>query len=102
CGPRLLRGGEASVDALAEGFSYPKILTLSLPRSAIGLTRRGTLLLVTSGSATIVELARLMRALGAHDAMNLDGGASSGVWTDGRYLTTPGRDLSHALVVVRR
>lgn len=102
CGPRLLRGGEVSVDALAEGFSHPKIVTLSLPRSAIGVTRGGMLLLVTSTSASIVDLARVMRALGAHDAMNLDGGASSGLWMDGRYVTTPGRDISHALVILRR
>ena len=51
---------------------------------------------------SIVDLARLMRVLGAHDAMNLDGGASSGLWVEGRYVTAPGRDVSHAVVIVRR
>lgn len=102
CGPRLLRGGEVSVDALAEGFSHPKIVALSLPRSAIGVTRDGVLLLVTTTSVGVVDLARLMRVLGAHDAMNLDGGASSGLWMEGRYVTVPGRDVSHAVVIVRR
>lgn len=90
------------MDALAEGFSHPKIVTLSLPRSAIGVTRDGILLLVTTTNASVVDLARLVRVLGAHDAMNLDGGASSGLCMGGRYVTVPGRDISHAVVIVKR
>ncbi|MGQ0570315.1 MAG: phosphodiester glycosidase family protein [Armatimonadota bacterium] len=101
CGPRLLRAGEVSVDALAEGFSHPKIVTLSSQRSAVGMTRSGMLLLVTCANATIVELAGVLRALGAYDAMNLDGGASSGLWAQGRYVEGPGRDISHALLIFR-
>lgn len=101
CGPRLLRAGEVSVDPTGEGFSHPKILSLSGARSAVGATRGGALLLVATSSITIEELARVMQTVGAHDAMNLDGGASSGLWVRGRYLTTPGRDISHALLVLR-
>ncbi|WP_233432483.1 MULTISPECIES: phosphodiester glycosidase family protein [Thermoanaerobacterium] len=39
-----------------------------------------------------------MKDLGAYDAMNLDGGASSGIYFKGEYLTKPGRDLSNALI----
>jgi len=34
--------------------------------------------------------------------MNIDGGASSGLYYKGKMLTTPGRDLSNALVVVHK
>jgi hypothetical protein len=55
------------------------------PRTAVGVDRdkRRVLLLVVDGRQefsrgyTLVELARLMRNLGAEDALNLDGGGSS-------------------------
>ena len=46
------------------------------------------------------QMADVMKALGAWNAMNLDGGASSGLWARGRYLTTPGRPISNALLVL--
>jgi exopolysaccharide biosynthesis protein len=102
CGPRLVASGQISVNPEAEGFRDPKILSASCQRSAVGITRDRTLLLVTCTGASIRQLAQAMRALGAYDAMNLDGGASSGLWANGRYLTAPGRNISNALVVVKR
>lgn len=103
CGPRLVKDGAVACDPAAEGFSHPKILTMSCARSAVGVTADNTLLLVaTTGNATIRELADIMRALGARDAMNLDGGASSSLWSQGQYLKAPGRDLSNALMLVKK
>lgn len=68
----------------------------------MGITPEGRLLLVTTGAATIKQLARGMQRLGCREAMNLDGGASSGLWLEGRYLTQPGREISNALVIRRR
>lgn len=102
CGPRLVTAGKITVDPAAEGFSHAKILTMTCARSAVGITPDGRLLMVTTGAATIRQLAGIMKALGAHDAMNLDGGASSSLWVGGKYLATPGRDISNALVVVRK
>jgi exopolysaccharide biosynthesis protein len=87
------------VDPVSEGFSSEKILTYSMARSAVGVTKDNKLLLVTVNSATIGELAEIMKSLGAYNAMNLDGGASSGLYYKGSYLTTPGRELSNALVI---
>jgi exopolysaccharide biosynthesis protein len=39
-----------------------------------------------------------MEKLGAQQAMNLDGGASSGLYANGKMLTAPGRKLSNALI----
>ncbi|MCC9739240.1 phosphodiester glycosidase family protein [Streptomyces sp. MNU89] len=55
------------------------------PRTAVGFSRDGTTMhLLTvdgrqadSGGATLTELGLLMRELGAHNALNLDGGGSS-------------------------
>src|SRR5262249_4161789 len=56
------------------------------PRTAAGIARRGTRLILVvvdgrqmpySDGMSLRELANLMRALGARDAINLDGGGSS-------------------------
>jgi exopolysaccharide biosynthesis protein len=46
-------------------------------------------------------MADILRKLGAYQAMNLDGGASSGLYCNGQTLTAPGRLLSNALVFCR-
>ncbi|MNI52427.1 hypothetical protein D3C73_1072080 [compost metagenome] len=98
-GPRLLVNGKVSVDVKNEGFRDPKILTGGGARSALGLTQDHKLILLTSGGATIPQLAEIMKQAGAYQAMNLDGGASSGLYYNGKYLTTPGRKISNAIVV---
>ncbi|WP_158299315.1 phosphodiester glycosidase family protein [Paenibacillus antri] len=99
-GPRLLMDGEVSVDPESEGFRDPKILTMSGARSALGITKDYKLLIVTTNGATIPELAEVMRQTGAYQAMNMDGGASSGLWLNEKYITKPGRAISNALLVV--
>lgn len=101
CGPRLVTDGHISLDLRGEKFTDPKVLVLSTARSAVGLTRDRRLLLVTT-SGTIPQLAGIMKALGAYQAMNLDGGASSGLWLRGRYLRSPGRALSNCLLILPR
>jgi exopolysaccharide biosynthesis protein len=101
CGPRLVTDGRIALDMSGEKFTDRKVLVLSTARSAVGLTRDRRLLLVTT-SGTIPQLAGIMKALGAYQAMNLDGGASSGLWVRGHYLRSPGRNLSNCLLVLPR
>ncbi|WP_340026753.1 phosphodiester glycosidase family protein [Paenibacillus sp. FSL K6-1096] len=101
-GPRLLVNGKVALNVAAEGFRDPKILTGGGARSALGITRDHKLILLTTGGATIPQLAEIMKQAGAYQAMNLDGGASSGLYYNGKYLTTPGRLISNALVVQTR
>lgn len=70
-----------------------RFVTLRAPRTAIGTTLSGKVLLVVidgwryrqdtlpqvpmNGGATLAELADIMRDLGAEEALNLDGGGSS-------------------------
>ena len=102
CGPRLVANGEIVVNPTSEGFSHPKILSMSMARSAVGITRLREIMFVTCRGATIRKMAEIMKELGAYDAMNLDGGASSGLWFRGRYLTTPGRLISNALLLIEK
>ena len=101
CGPMLVRDGQICLDPTSEGFSSAKILTASGQRSAVGITSDRKLLLVTCGG-TVRQLASVMKALGCRDAMNLDGGASSCLYANGKYLTSPGRNISNALLVVAK
>lgn len=94
-----MTNGKVSLDVIGEGFRDPKILKNGGARSALGITRDHRLILLTTGGATIPQLAEIMKQAGAWQAMNLDGGASSGLWAEGKYLTKPGRKLSNALVV---
>lgn len=98
-GPRLVKDGKVSLNVKKEGFKDPKILTGGGARSALGITKDHKLILLTTGGATIPQLAEIMRQAGAYQAMNLDGGASSGLYYNGSYLTAPGRQISNALIV---
>jgi hypothetical protein len=123
-GPLLVRGG-APVRGDAEGFSagahqFDSDITAGrYPRAAIGVTRRGEALAVAcdgraddEAGLTMAELAEAMAALGAMQAMNLDGGGSTSLVCGGRLRNVPreahgvalpaGRAVPTAIVFHRR
>lgn len=110
-GPYLVREGRPYIDMQAQHFSS-KSLGYREPRSAVGITRDGKMLLVAvdgrqknvSVGMTLTELAYLMQKLGAVDAMNLDGGSSTQMAVYGRMINNPsaGRvGVSNSLIVRR-
>ena len=97
--PVLLRNDRVSIDASTEGVFDPRDLnnySFSADRHArtiAGVDRAGRLILVTadgiatkSEGLTLTEEAKLMRSLGATDAMNLDGGGSTSFVVDGSTI----------------
>ena len=103
-GPRLLRGGRVAVTAKAEGFAPPQapafygtFVAARQPRTLAGVRADGKVLLVTvdgrrpgwSTGMTLPEAARLMRSLGARDALNLDGGGSTTMTVRGEVVNRP-------------
>ena len=85
------------------------------PRTAAGITRDGRLLLVTvdgrqpghSVGATIPEMRGMMKALGAVDAINLDGGGSTAMVIGDTLVTRPSdsdgeRPVGEALLLLPR
>jgi hypothetical protein len=103
-GPRLLARGRTAIDAAAEGFTHPgdpeffyRFGIRRNPRTLAGVTRGGHLLLVAvdgrapgySTGLSFAEEADLMRALGARDALNLDGGGSTTMALGTMLLTRP-------------
>lgn len=97
-GPRLVKDGKLVINPAAEGFTEAKILTNAAARSGILVKKDGTVILATVPAATMREWGDIMLKLGAHQAMNLDGGASSGLYSGGKLITAPGRLISNALV----
>jgi len=98
-GPRLLAGGEIVVDPRAEGFRDPALFRPN-PRTAIGLTAHNKLLLVAvTRPIYLSDLARMLKQLGAVDAVSLDGGSSTALWYRGKYPATPRRALTHIIAV---
>lgn len=119
-GPRLLARGRVRVSAAAEGFaplSAPwfeaSFVAARHPRTLAGVRADGSVLLVTvdgrrpgwSAGVTLREAARVMRSLGARDALNLDGGGSTAMTVRGRVVSRPSdasgeRPVSDALVIL--
>jgi hypothetical protein len=118
-GPRLVRGGHVDIPAYAEGFHWPerpeflyRFGVRRNPRTLAGVTANGRLLLVTvdgrrpghSVGASFAESAAIMRALGARDAVNLDGGGSTAMTVGSELVTWPSdpageRPIADALVL---
>ena len=97
--PRLVQDG-AIVTTLEPGFTEARFTTISAPRTAVGINGAGELLLVSvPGGATIQQMRELMLALGCVDAFNVDGGASCGMYYNGSFLATPGREIPVTLQV---
>src|SRR5713101_3303770 len=49
-------------------------------------------------AASVPEIALVLQALGARDALNLDGGSSDAMWIGGSYVVGPGRQLPNAIL----
>jgi hypothetical protein len=118
-GPLLVRDGRV-VEGDAEGFSAGQrqfdsdITDGRYPRAALGIAPGKLMAVVCDGRAdhdaglTMGELAETLVALGAHSALNLDGGGSASLVAGGRLRNRPreehgvelpgGRSVTTALV----
>jgi hypothetical protein len=120
-GPRLLSNGSPDITAYAEGFVWPEDPEFYYrfgikrnPRTIAGITPRGDLLLVAvdghrpgySLGASFAEEAATMDALGAEEAVNLDGGGSTTMTLGTELVNRPSdatgeRPIGDAVVLLR-
>ena len=105
-GPLLVRNGMSMIRAGEdpEGFSagavqFDSDITVGrYPRAALALTARDLLAVAADGRSqadaglTLAELANALVDLGAHTAINLDGGGSTSLVYDGRLRNHPRAD----------
>lgn len=117
CGtPRLVRKGKAKHEALKEGSTGKRFIRHNLARTALGTDRTGNKLIMVAVrasnsdtrtiGATLDQMAQIMRVLGAHDAMNLDGGGSTGMVVQHDHVFYDGvdpdtRPVSVGLAIVK-
>lgn len=92
--PSLLSGGQ---DVLDEGSLSDNLRVTKGTRGGIGFGG-GKLFLVVARGANMRDMINIFKALGATDAMNLDGGGSAALY-DGGYKAGPGRSLPNAIIV---
>lgn len=105
-GPRLLRGGKKEMTGAKEQFKSD-VLRGRAPRSALGYDGASRLILLTTGGregaknigASLEELAALLSELGAREAVNLDGGGSTGLVVQGRTVLGGTRPIPNAIVI---
>jgi len=100
CGPALVLDGEVDVQPGKEGFRDPHIMG-STRRIGVGFTEdnKEMLLVTTLAPVSFDRWAQVMRALGCHEAMNLDAGASMALYYRGSMLMQPSRKLTNLLCV---
>ncbi len=56
----------------------------------------------TIWGATMDDAAKVLKAMGMDNALNLDEGGSTALWYGGSYLAGPGRNLPNAVLFVRK
>ncbi len=106
-GPYLVKNSEIYVDIKKQKF---EAIAGKNPRSAIGYTEEGNLIIVTidgreksSVGMTLKELAVLMKSLGCTDAMNFDGGSSSALFVGNKIVNNAinkeGALVSNSLII---
>lgn len=111
--PMLLKGGSKNITATAELIAVNN--TSSRPRSAIGHTANGLVVMVavegdnTAGGyagVSLDELATLMQDLSCNNAINLDGGGSTSLVIGGQLTLRPGdgteRGVISAIILKRK
>ncbi len=114
--PRVVQGGR-NVGVIADSLegTFPRFSAARHPRSAIALSRDSTRLMLAvvdgrrpwSVGMSLAEWGDALIALGAGDAMNLDGGGSSALWIGGTVVNYPSdptgeRAVGNALFVRQR
>jgi hypothetical protein len=95
-GPVLIHDGKIHITNREEQL-YPGAEGDHLPRTAMGYTRDGQLIVLAiqgrtpgiAAGATLQEEARIMLSLGCYEALNLDGGGSSCLLVNGKETIRP-------------
>lgn len=94
--PLLLSGGEVRFG----GDGDPKKGSKG-SRSFIG-TKENTVYIGVVRSATVAEVAHVLKAMGLQNALNLDSGGSTAFMANGKYVAGPGRNTPFGIVLVRK
>lgn len=93
--PLLLSGG----NIVFGGDGDPKKGSVG-SRSFVG-NKGNTIYIGVVHNATVAEVAHVLKTMGLENALNLDSGGSTALWSGG-YKVGPGRNIPNAIVFVRK
>jgi exopolysaccharide biosynthesis protein len=111
-GVGLVRNGQTKIMAKRDGHNSINMILRRHPRTLVGTTRDGSLILATidgrkpgvTVGANFIEAAQFMRWLGATQAINLDGGGSTAMVVGKKVVNQPAdgseRAVGDALLVL--
>jgi phosphodiester glycosidase len=94
--PLLMQNGVVIDSTAEQGGSQ----LLKGTKGAIGVDGTFVYLVIVT-NATVMDEAYVMQALGATNALNLDGGGTAALWIGGGYKVGPGRLLPNAIVLTK-
>ena len=112
-GPYLVSKGEIILNDTLEGFTANSGIRGVAPRTALGITSAGRIILLTadgrqknSVGLSLWELAALLKEIGVYEAINLDGGGSTTMVANNRIINSPSdsggpRRVSTALLLYK-
>lgn len=89
-GGNVVYGGDDEVKRAGKGS-----------RSFIG-TSGSTAYIGVVHNANVAEVARVLKAMGIQNALNLDSGGSTALWSGGRYIVGPGRSTPFGILFVNK
>jgi len=94
--PSLLSGGNVVVNSDSiDSYQNTKGL-----RGVLGTDDKNIYLAYVS-NASVIDAAYAIKAAGATNALNLDGGGSSAMYANGGYIVGPGRQLPNAVLLIK-
>lgn len=96
-GPLLIENSKSVYETYVKGMEA-KMTTGAGARTLIGINKSNQLVMVTT-SGTMAQVTGIMQDLGCTDAFNLDGGASSAMYANGKYFRNAGRALNTVFLV---
>jgi exopolysaccharide biosynthesis protein len=99
CGPALVLDRRIDVDPIGEHFHDPHVMHATKRMGVALLLNRKMALVMTDDPVTFSQWARVMYDYGATDAMNLDAGASMGMYVRGKTIVTPSRHITNILAI---
>lgn len=104
CLPMIIRDGTVLInskeDLTSAGFRDSHVF-MKMPRSALGETKNGKIVLAASGNTTFPAFAKALKSIGIVNAIGLDGGASTALYYAGKTILPAGRKLTTILAIVK-
>lgn len=95
--PMLIQGGNI---AAVESNLDDKQRTVKSNRGAF-VQKGSNIYLCIVSPATVMDSANVYKTLGADNAINIDGGGSSALWVNGKYVYGPGRQIPTAIIFAK-